>query len=183
MSSALHPVGGDGISVMCHRCTGTTTFVPRQHGRPLSSVLVRDVPKSAKDMLVVEFTDLEIGGAAERYRTSVTKYLPKPSRTLYRGRRARAVNGFTRRDATVSEIEGQNHERNDLCHRLRTAIRHRPVCRCCPRLPVNRQHKVLSPLFMNCLTSMVRSIYSFKNSTPRSGRYLGRCCLIKLERK
>jgi hypothetical protein len=32
----------------------------------LSSVLVRDLPKSAKDMLVVEFTDLEIG-AAERY--------------------------------------------------------------------------------------------------------------------
>jgi hypothetical protein len=33
----------------------------------LSSVLVRDLPKSAKDMLVVEFTDLEIGSAAERY--------------------------------------------------------------------------------------------------------------------
>jgi len=71
-----------------------------------SSVLVRHVPKSAKDMLVVEFTDLEIGSAAERYRTSVTKYLPKPLRTLYRGGRARAVNGFTSRDATISEIEG-----------------------------------------------------------------------------
>jgi hypothetical protein len=33
----------------------------------LSLVLVRDLPKSAKDMLVVEFTDLEIGSAAERY--------------------------------------------------------------------------------------------------------------------
>jgi len=67
-------------------------------------------------MRVVEFADLEIGGAAERYRTSVTKYLPKPLRTRYRGGRARAVNGFTSRDATISEIEGQSHERNDLCH-------------------------------------------------------------------
>jgi hypothetical protein len=32
-----------------------------------SSVLVRDLPKSAKDMLVVEFSDLEIGSAAVRY--------------------------------------------------------------------------------------------------------------------
>ena len=94
-------------AVMCHRaCTGTTTLVSGQHGPQLSSVLVRDLPKSAKDMLVVEFTDLEIGRAAERYRTSVTKYLPKPLRTLYRGGRARAVNGFTSRDATISEIEG-----------------------------------------------------------------------------
>jgi hypothetical protein len=51
----------------------------------LSSVLVRDLAKSAKHMLVVEFTDLEIGSAAERYRTSVAKYLPKPLRALYRG--------------------------------------------------------------------------------------------------
>jgi hypothetical protein len=68
-------------------------------------------------MLVVELTDLEIGSAAERYRTSVTKYLPKPLRTLYRGGRAGAVNGFTSRNAAVNEIEGQSHERNDLCHR------------------------------------------------------------------
>jgi hypothetical protein len=33
----------------------------------LSSVLVRDLSKSAKDMLVVECTDLEIGSATERY--------------------------------------------------------------------------------------------------------------------
>jgi hypothetical protein len=122
------------MSVICRRCIGTTTFVCRQHGRPLSSVLVRDLPKSAKDMLVVEFTDLKIGGAAERYRTSVTKYLPKPLRTLYRSGRARAVNGLTSRDATISEIEGQSHERNDLCHRLRTAVRNRPVL---PLLPAS----------------------------------------------
>jgi hypothetical protein len=131
MSSALHPVGGVGMSAICRRCIGATTFVCLQHGRPVSSVLVRDLPKSAKDMLVVEFTDLEIGGAAERYRTSVTKYLPKPLRTLYRSGRARAV---TSRDATISEIEGQSHERNDLCHRLRTAVRNRPVL---PLLPAS----------------------------------------------
>jgi hypothetical protein len=83
----------------------------------LSSILVRDLPKSPKDMLVVEFTDLEIGGAAERYRTSVTKYLPKPLRILYRGGRARAVNWFTSGNAAINEIEGQSHERSDLCHR------------------------------------------------------------------
>jgi hypothetical protein len=49
-------------------------------------------------MLIVEFADLEIGSAAERYRTSMAKYLPKPLRTPYRGGRARAVNGFARRN-------------------------------------------------------------------------------------
>jgi hypothetical protein len=67
-------------------------------------------------MSVIEFTDLEIGSAAERYRTSVAKYLPKPLRVLYRGGRARAVNGFTGSDAAIIEIEGQSHERSDLCH-------------------------------------------------------------------
>jgi len=32
-----------------------------------SSVLVGDLPKSAKDMSVVELTDFKIGSAAERY--------------------------------------------------------------------------------------------------------------------
>ena len=117
-----------------------------------SSVLVRHVPKSAKDMLVVEFTDLEIGSAAERYGASTAKYPPKPLCTLYRGGRAGAVNGFTSRNAAVNEIEGQSHEGSDLCHRLRIAVRNRPVCRCCPRLPVSRRHKVSSSLFANCLT-------------------------------
>jgi hypothetical protein len=88
----------------------------------LSSVLIRHLPKSAKDMLVVEFTDLEIGSAAERYGASVAKYLPKPLRTLYRGGRAGAVNGFTSRNAAVNEIEGQSHERSDLCHRLQLLV-------------------------------------------------------------
>ena len=46
-------------------------------------------------MLVVEFADLEIGSAAERYRPRMAKYLSKSLRTLYRSGRARAVNGFT----------------------------------------------------------------------------------------
>jgi hypothetical protein len=73
-------------------------------------------------MLVVEFTDLEIGSATERYWTSVAKYLPKPLRTVYRGGRAGAVNRFTSRNAAVIEIEGQSHERSDLCHWLQLLV-------------------------------------------------------------
>ena len=67
-------------------------------------------------MLIVEFADLEIGSAAERYRTSMAKYLPKPLRTLYRGGRARAVNGFTSSNAAISEIKRQCHEKSDFGH-------------------------------------------------------------------
>jgi hypothetical protein len=62
-------------------------------------------------MPIVELTDLEIGRAAERYRTGMAKYLPKPLRTLYRGGRARAVNGFTSSNAAIIEIKRQCHER------------------------------------------------------------------------
>jgi hypothetical protein len=82
-----------------------------------SSILVCHLPKSAKQMLIVEFADLEIGSAAERYRTSMAKYLPKPLRTLYRGGRARAVNGFTSSNAAVIiEIKRQCHEKGDFGH-------------------------------------------------------------------
>jgi len=68
-------------------------------------------------MLIVEFSDLEIGGAAERYRTSMAKYLPKPLRTLYRGGRARAGNGFTSSNAAVIiKIKRQCHEKSDFGH-------------------------------------------------------------------
>jgi hypothetical protein len=68
-------------------------------------------------MLIVEFSDLEIGSAAERYRTSMAKYLPKPLRTLYRSGRARAVNGFTSSNAAVIiEIKRQCHEKSDFGH-------------------------------------------------------------------
>jgi hypothetical protein len=70
-------------------------------------------------MLIVKFANLEIGSAAERYRTSMAKYLPKPLRTLYRGGRAWAVNGVTSSNAAaVSEIKRQCHEKSDCGHTL-----------------------------------------------------------------
>ena len=70
-------------------------------------------------MLIVKFANLEIGSAAERYRTSMAKYLPKPLRTLYRGGRAWAVNGVTSSNAAaVSEIKRQCHEKSDFGHTL-----------------------------------------------------------------
>jgi hypothetical protein len=82
----------------------------------VSLILVGHVPKSAKHMPIVEFADLEIRSAAERYRTSMAKYFPKPLRTLYRGGRARAVNRFTSSNAAINEIAGHSDERSDLCH-------------------------------------------------------------------
>jgi hypothetical protein len=68
-------------------------------------------------MLVVEFADLKIGSAAECYSTSMAKYLPKPLRTLYRGGRARAVNGLTSSNAAaIIEIKRQCHEKSDCGH-------------------------------------------------------------------
>jgi hypothetical protein len=69
-------------------------------------------------MLIVKFANLEIGSAAERYRTSMAKYLPKPLRTLYRGGRAWAVNGVASSNAAVSEIKRQCHEKSDFGHTL-----------------------------------------------------------------
>jgi len=86
------------------------------HGSTVSSILVCHLPKSAKQMLVVEFADLEIGSAAERYRPSMAKYLPKPLRALYRGGRARAVNGLTSSNAAIDEIKRQCHEKSDFGH-------------------------------------------------------------------
>ena len=79
-----------------------------------SSILVCHLPKSAKQMLMIEFADPEIGSADERYRTSMAKYLPKPFRALYRGGGARAVNRFASSNAAINEIERQCHERSDF---------------------------------------------------------------------
>jgi hypothetical protein len=76
----------------------------------VSSELVCDLPKSAKHMLIVEFADLEIGRADERYSASMAEYLPKPLRTLYCGGGARAFNRFTSSNAALNEIERQCHE-------------------------------------------------------------------------
>jgi hypothetical protein len=100
-------------------------------------MLVCHLPKSAKHMLIVEFADLEIGSAAERYRTSMAKYLPKPLRTPYRGGRARAVNGFTRRNGAINEIERQCHEKSDFGHKVPTLLAHtggNPYVRIAPAL-------------------------------------------------
>jgi hypothetical protein len=84
-------------------------------------ILVRHLPKSAKQMLVVEFAGLEIGSAAESYRSGMAKDLPKPLRTLYRGGRARAVNGFfTSSNAAIDEIKRQGHEKSDFGHAIPT---------------------------------------------------------------
>src|SRR5258705_6941858 len=94
------------------RALGRGNWMPPR----VSSILVCHLPKSAKQMLVVEFADLEIGSAAERYRPSMAKYLPKRLRALYRGGRVRAINGFTGSNAAINEIERQCHERNDFGH-------------------------------------------------------------------
>jgi hypothetical protein len=82
----------------------------------VSPVLVGDLPKSAKHMLIVEFADLEIGRADERYSARMAKYPPKPLRTFYCGGRARAFDRFTSGNAAISEIEGQCHEKSDFRH-------------------------------------------------------------------
>ena len=83
-------------------------------------ILVRHLPKPAKQMLVVELAGLEIGSAAESYRPSMAKDLPKPLRTLYRGGRARAINGFTSSNAAIDEIKRQGHEESDFGHTVPT---------------------------------------------------------------
>jgi hypothetical protein len=54
------------------------------HGLRVSSILICHLPKPAKQVLFVGFTDLEIGSAAKRYRTSMAKYFPKPLRKIKR---------------------------------------------------------------------------------------------------
>jgi hypothetical protein len=68
-------------------------------------------------MFIVEFADLEIGSAAQRYRTSMAKYLPKPSRTLYCGGRTWASNRFTSDDGVIDVIERHDHEMSNLGHK------------------------------------------------------------------
>jgi hypothetical protein len=82
----------------------------------VSSVLVCDLPKPAKHMLIVEFTDLEIGGSDERCGPGMAEYPPKPLRTFYRGSGACTFNRFTSGNAAIDEIERQCHEKSDFCH-------------------------------------------------------------------
>jgi len=98
-----------------HGCRCCQTAIMRDK---VLSILVCHLPKSAKHMLIVEFAYLEIASAAERYRTSMAKYLPERLGTLYRSGRARAINGLTSSNSAINEIEGQCHERSDFCHRF-----------------------------------------------------------------
>jgi hypothetical protein len=75
------------------------------------------MPKSPEHMLVVEFADLEIGRADERYSASMAKYLPKPLRAFDCRGGARAFNRLTSGNPAINEIERQRHENSDFCHR------------------------------------------------------------------
>ena len=97
-----------------------------------SQVLLRNLAKPAQHMPVVEFTLLEIAGAAERNGTGMSQDLPQPLRRLYRDRRTCAVNGFTGDKAAIAEVKSQCHEMSDFGHEC-------PLCG--PRLTV-----ILSPM-------------------------------------
>jgi hypothetical protein len=68
-------------------------------------------------MPVVEFTLLEIAGAAERNSAGMTKQLPLPLRRLYRDRGVSAVNAFAGNKDAVDEVKSQGHEVSDFGHR------------------------------------------------------------------
>ena len=91
-----------------------------------SLVLVRDMPKSPEHMPVVEFADLEIGRANERYSASMAKYLPKPLRAFDCRGGARALNGFTGGNPAINEIERQRHENSDFRHRSPLCLQGQP---------------------------------------------------------
>jgi hypothetical protein len=81
-----------------------------------SQVLLRNLAKPAQHMPVVEFTLLEIAGAAERNGAGMTKQLPLPLRRLYRDRGVSAVNAFAGNKDAVDEVESQGHEVSDFSH-------------------------------------------------------------------
>jgi hypothetical protein len=82
------------------------------------SVLIRHLPKPAQHVPVVEYSLLEIAGAAECNGAGVPQELPLPPRRLYRNHRTGAVNGFTDRKGAVDEIESQCHETCDFGHEM-----------------------------------------------------------------
>jgi hypothetical protein len=67
---------------------------------------------------VVEYSPLEIAGAAERNSAGVPEEFPLPLRRLYRDRWTWAVNGFSGRKGTVDEIKSQCHETCDFGHEM-----------------------------------------------------------------
>jgi hypothetical protein len=89
-----------------------------RHSLPIlfSFVLVRHLPKPAQHVPVVEYSPLEIAGAAERDGAGVPEEFPLPLRRLYCDRRTCAVNGLSGRKGTVDEIKSQCHETCDFGH-------------------------------------------------------------------
>jgi hypothetical protein len=89
-----------------------------RHSLPIlfSFVLVRHLPKPAQHVPVVEYSPLEIAGAAERDGAGVPEEFPLPLRRLYCDRRTCAVNSLSGRKGTVDEIKSQCHETCDFGH-------------------------------------------------------------------
>jgi hypothetical protein len=99
---------------------GKANITPIRHLLSIifSFVLVRHLPKPAQHVPVVEYSPLEIAGAAERDGAGVPQEFPLPLRRLYRDRRTCAVNGFSSRKGTVDEIKSQCHETCDFGHEM-----------------------------------------------------------------
>ena len=91
-----------------------------RHSLPIifSFVLIRHLPKPAQHVPMVEYSPLEIAGAAERDGAGVPQEFPLPLRRLYRDRRTCEVNGFSSRKGTVDEIKSQCHETCDFGHEM-----------------------------------------------------------------
>src|ERR1700688_3160018 len=92
------------------------TIVPALARRGRSSIVGRNLAKSPKDLLGVEFPSLRIAGAAECNRTRMAKCFPKPLRALYRGGRTWASNRFTSDEAVIDVIKWHDHEIGNLGH-------------------------------------------------------------------
>jgi hypothetical protein len=100
-----------------------------------SQVLLRNLAKPAQHVPVVEFTLLEIAGAAERNSTGMTKQPPLPLRRLDRSRGVSAVNAFPGNKNAVDEVESQGHEVSDFSHRC--PLCRSPACRTAPSAGYN----------------------------------------------
>jgi len=108
-------------AVLDHVLPGFVAWALRGEANSLvivfSQVLLRNLAKPAQHMPVVEFTLLEIAGAAERNSAGMTKQLPLPLRRLYRDRGVSAVNAFAGNKDAVDEVKSQGHEVSDFGHR------------------------------------------------------------------
>jgi hypothetical protein len=106
-------------------------------------VLIRHLPKPAQHVPVVEYSPLEIAGAAKGNSAGVPQELPLPLRRLYRDRRTCAVNGFSGRKGAVDEIKRQCHETCDFGHEM-PALRPSPDVQ-----PIRRMTEPIALVPMN----------------------------------